>query len=210
MKNPELKIELPIEGELFEEGENIDEPPPDVKMDEANLTLGVELKTVCSICDCVLANSKALREHRLTVHNITAQTRHRCTTCLEVFPNDYKFSEHLRIHPLECKMCGKLFYRRQNMQLHMRRHLGIKPYKCDVCEKAFLTKQKLDEHRNIHTGDAPIKCTLCDETFRRHSNLAQHRNRHHLRMKKKVKDYICFCKEIFHSRKKLAWHKGSY
>lgn len=172
-----------------------------------NNHLVVDIKTVCPVCDCVVPNAKALREHKLTVHNVTSQTRHKCMTCEEVFPNDYKFSEHLRIHPLECKLCGRLFYRRQNIQLHMRRHLGIKPYKCDVCEKAFLTKQKLDEHRNIHTGEAPIKCNLCDETFRRHSNLVQHRNRHHLNIKKKVKDYICFCKEIFHSKKKLAWHK---
>lgn len=89
----------------------------------------------------------------------------------------------------------------------MKRHLGIKPYMCEFCQKSFLTKQKLDEHKNIHTGEAPIKCSMCDETFRRHSNLVQHRNRHHLNIKKKVKDYICFCGEILHSKKKLAWHK---
>jgi uncharacterized Zn-finger protein len=198
-----LKVETPPEAENSEI-QIAEEPATAVKPDE---TLAVELKTVCPICDCVLLNAKALREHKMSVHNVTAQTRHKCMTCDEVFPNDYKFSEHLRIHPLECKICGRLFYRRQNIQLHMRRHLGIKPYKCDVCEKSFLTKQKLDEHRNIHTGEAPIKCPLCDETFRRHSNLVQHRNRHHLNIKKKVKDYICFCKEVFHSKKKLAWHK---
>ncbi|RZB40885.1 zf-H2C2 2 domain containing protein [Asbolus verrucosus] len=199
-----LKMETSLESESAEV-QSAEEPVASVKSDESSLA--VELKTVCPICDCVLLNAKALREHKLNVHNVTSQTRHKCLTCDEVFPNDYKFSEHLRIHPLECKICGRLFYRRQNIQLHMRRHLGIKPYKCDVCEKSFLTKQKLDEHRNIHTGEAPIKCSLCDETFRRHSNLVQHRNRHHLNVKKKVKDYICFCKEIFHSKKKLAWHK---
>ncbi|KAJ8942251.1 hypothetical protein NQ318_003098 [Aromia moschata] len=66
---------------------------------------------------------------------------------------------------------------------------------------------KHDEHKNVHTGEAPIKCNLCEETFRRHSNLVQHRNRHHFQLKKKVKDYICHCGEIFHSKKKLAWHK---
>ena len=197
-----LKMETPPETEKVPEVP-CEEPVAAVKSDD----LSVELKTVCPICDCVLLNAKALKEHKISVHNVTAQTRHKCMTCDQQFPNDYKFSEHLRIHPLECKICGRLFYRRQNIQLHMRRHLGIKPYKCDVCEKSFLTKQKLDEHRHIHTGEAPIKCPLCDETFRRHSNLVQHRNRHHLNIKKKVKDYICFCKEVFHSKKKLAWHK---
>lgn len=193
---PAIEEQQPMEG-LSQENNN----------NEAGTNLVVDIKTVCSVCDCVVPNAKALRAHKLTVHNVTSQTRHKCMTCEEVFPNDYKFSEHLRIHPLECKLCGRLFYRRQNIQLHMRRHLGIKPYKCEVCQKSFLTKQKLDEHRNVHTGEAPIKCNLCEETFRRHSNLVQHRNRHHLNVKKKIKDYICFCKEIFHSKKKLAWHQ---
>lgn len=169
-----------------------------------------DARTVCDLCNTVLLDQKALKEHRAKAHKIPDKGRLKCSTCDEVFPNEYKFTEHLKVHPLECKMCGKLFYRRQNIQLHMKRHLGIKPYKCEVCEKAFLTKQKLEEHRNVHTGHAPIKCNLCNESFRRHSNLIQHRNRHHLKHKRKFKDYVCHCGEYFHSRKKLAWHKETH
>lgn len=175
--------------------------------DDKRATLKMDLKTICSICEAVLPSRKALQTHKQNIHNVSTDVRHKCGTCGETFPNDYKYTEHLRVHPLECRLCGKFFYRRQNIQLHMKRHLGIRPYKCDICEKSFLTKQKRDEHKNIHTGDAPIKCTLCDETFRRHSNLVQHRNIHHFNIKKKVKDFICVCGEIFHSKKKLAWHK---
>jgi len=56
-------------------------------------------------------------------------------------------------------------------------------------------------------GNTPIKCSLCDETFRRYSNLIQHKNRHHIKIKKKDEDFICHCGEIFHSKKKLEWHK---
>lgn len=135
------------------------------------------------------------------------KTSFKCDTCGETAKNESSYNEHLRIHPLECNLCGKYFYRRPNLQLHLKRHLGIKPYSCEFCQKSFLTKQKLDEHKNVHTGEAPIKCNMCNETFRRHSNLVQHRNRHHLHLKKKVKDYICYCGEILHSKKKLAWHK---
>ncbi|XP_044761109.1 zinc finger and BTB domain-containing protein 17 [Coccinella septempunctata] len=176
----------------------------DVKTDET------DSRTVCDLCNSVQVDQKALRDHRIKVHKIPDKARLKCSTCDELFANEYKFTEHLKVHPLECKMCGKLFYRRQNIQLHMKRHLGIKPYKCDVCEKAFLTKQKLDEHRNVHTGNAPIKCPMCNETFRRHSNLIQHRYRHHLKHKRKLKDYVCHCGEYFHSRKKLAWHKETH
>lgn len=116
------------------------------------ITDGSHFSKLCELCDEVLVNQKAFREHQLVVHKIPEKAKLKCSTCDEAFANEYKFTEHLKVHPLECRMCGKLFYRRQNIQLHMKRHLGIKPYKCEVCEKAFLTKQKLDEHRNIHTG----------------------------------------------------------
>lgn len=178
-----------------------------IKTDETLPIDIADLKTVCTICDCVVENAKALKLHKMEVHNETSKIKHKCLTCGESFPNEYKYTAHLKIHPLECKLCGKLFYRRQNIQLHMKRHLGLKPFTCEICQKSFVTKQKHDEHKNIHTGDAPIKCTLCDEKFRRYSNLVQHRNRHHLHMKKKIKDYVCHCGEVFHSKKKLAWHK---
>lgn len=178
----------------------------DVKVKEENS----DLRTVCSTCNEILPNPKALKKHKTEVHNIPANIKFSCGVCSETFMLEYKYTEHLKVHPLECKMCGKLFYRRQNMQLHMKRHLGIKPYKCETCDKRFLTKQKLDEHVNTHTGNSPIKCGSCDETFRRYSNLVQHRNRYHLKIKKKQKDFLCFCGEFFHSKKKLAWHKETH
>nr|XP_022904270.1 zinc finger protein 665-like [Onthophagus taurus] len=162
---------------------------------------------ICTLCDRVLPDSNSLKQHQLEEHQLTVEVRNKCKTCEATFPTDAKYTEHLKIHPLECRLCGKYFFRKQNMQLHMKRHLGIKPFKCNICEKSFLTKQKHDEHKNIHTGETPIKCKLCDETFRRHSNLVQHRNRHHFNVKRKLKDYVCACGEVFHSKRKLAWHK---
>lgn len=151
---------------------------------------------VCTICNTVVADNSALKRHQQEAHDLSPEIKYKCKTCEQIFPSEFKYTEHLRTHPLECRLCGKYFYRKQNMQLHMKRHLGIKPYKCNICEKAFLTKQKHDEHKNIHTGDTPIKCNMCDETFRRHSNLVQHRNRHHLNLKRKMRDYVCFCGEV--------------
>lgn len=203
-----LKTEASVEGEAVQctTGSGNNQPTIEVQEEKRN-ALKMDLKLICSICEAVLPSRKALQLHKLNIHNVSTDIRHKCATCGEAFPNEYKYTEHLRVHPLECRLCGKFFYRRQNIQLHMKRHLGIRPYKCDICEKSFLTKQKRDEHKNVHTGDAPIKCSLCDETFRRHSNLVQHRNIHHFNIKKKVKDFICVCGEIFHSKKKLAWHK---
>ncbi|KAM3956282.1 LOW QUALITY PROTEIN: uncharacterized protein ACR2FA_009731 [Aphomia sociella] len=133
-----------------------------------------------------------------------------CPTCKVDQLNDAAFHAHLKIHPLECLTCGKCFFKRANLALHMKTHLGIKNYKCEVCEKRFLTRQKLSEHHNVHTGRAPVKCTLCDDTFRRYSNMVQHRDRHHFQKKAKVRDFVCQCGAVFHSLAKLLWHKETH
>ncbi|KAI4457545.1 zinc finger protein [Holotrichia oblita] len=203
-KKPDIKTENNFDNvftnrlklETTGEGDRCDVTPQNEIEVQKKEDVTVNNPNICTVCDMVVADNNALKQHQLEAHNLSSDVRHKCKTCEETFPNESKYTEHLRTHPLECRLCGKYFYRKQNMQLHMKRHLGIKPYKCNICEKAFLTKQKHDEHKNIHTGDTPIKCNMCDETFRRHSNLVQHRNRHHFNMKRKMKDYVCFCGEV--------------
>ncbi|EZA60983.1 hypothetical protein X777_08195 [Ooceraea biroi] len=179
-----------------------------------NLAIPLNIEVICSICNQRFNSEKSLQVHHRRMHIAEVNKRIRetakCQICDEEFPSVVLFNSHLKIHPLECAQCGKYFYRKQNFKLHMKRHLGIKPFPCTVCDKAFLTKQKLEEHTNGHTGKAPVKCSLCNETFRRYSNLTQHKNRHHLNIKKKLKDYICHCGEVFHTKKKLAWHKETH
>lgn len=188
----------------------------------------VKIVSTCLLCNVSFPDTEKYKEHLAMVHaDITASligvlppnsvgavtvptAKHKCAMCGELFPTEAKYTLHLKIHPLECRYCGRYFYRRANLQLHHKRHLGIKPHKCAICEKCFLTKQKLEEHTNVHTGQNPIKCTLCGESFRRHSNLVQHKNKHHLKIKPKVKDFICDCGLIFHSAKKLAWHSETH
>ncbi|XP_071632267.1 uncharacterized protein [Temnothorax longispinosus] len=179
-----------------------------------NLVIPSNIEVICTICNQRFNSEKSLQAHHRRMHIADVNKRIRetakCQICNEEFPSVFLYNAHLKIHPLECGQCGKYFYRKQNFKLHMKRHLGIKPFPCTVCDKAFLTKQKLEEHTNGHTGNAPVRCTLCNETFRRYSNLTQHKNRHHLNIKKKLKDYICHCGEVFHTKKKLAWHKETH
>ncbi|XP_044589812.1 zinc finger protein 221 [Cotesia glomerata] len=184
----------------------------DEKSESLALTQGIEIS--CAMCTQRFSSERSLQMHNRRVHGTEVARRlhdiSKCQICNEEFPSVALFNAHLKIHPLECSQCGKYFYRKQNFKLHMKRHLGIKPFPCTICDKAFLTKQKLDEHTNGHTGNAPVKCNLCNETFRRYSNLTQHKNRHHLNIKRKLKDYICHCGEVFHTKKKLAWHKETH
>ena len=60
-----------------------------------------------------------------------------CPTCKVDQLTDAAFHAHLKIHPLECLTCGKCFFRRANLALHVKTHLGIKNYKWVVHVRPF-------------------------------------------------------------------------
>ncbi|XP_054269352.1 zinc finger protein 227-like [Macrosteles quadrilineatus] len=170
---------------------------------------GLPVKTEASLRTCVecgmeMLTVKELRKHRREFHEL----KRKCDTCNTLFSDSLAYKEHIaKIHPIECVVCGKFFPNKSAANTHAKCHLKLKPYQCTMCDKSFLSRLKLNEHTNIHSGESPYKCTLCNQTFKRQSNLIQHKNFFHLKMKKKVKDYFCHCGEIFHSIKKLQWHK---
>lgn len=176
-----------------------------IKIKQERLTLKTEpfIKS-CEDCGLELQTLKELRIHRKEFHEV----KKKCGTCGTVFSDNLSYKEHIaKVHPIECNVCGKFFPNKAAANTHAKNHLKFKPYQCTVCDKSFISRMKLNEHNNIHSGEAPYKCSLCDQTFRRQSNLIQHKNFFHLKIKKRVKDYFCHCGEIFHSLKKLYWHK---
>ncbi|XP_053605284.1 uncharacterized protein LOC128672272 [Plodia interpunctella] len=189
--------------------EKIDDPLP-------SSTVLAALDSKKSIATTILQVYDVMNEAKPKIEALVKQETKRrrkdyvCPTCKEDQITDAAFHAHLKIHPLECLTCGKCFFRRANLALHMKTHLGIKNYKCTVCGKRFLTRQKLSEHHNAHTGRAPVKCTVCSDSFRRYSNMVQHRDRHHFQKKAKVRDYVCRCGAIFHSKAKLQWHAETH
>ncbi|XP_041968022.1 uncharacterized protein LOC121725233 [Aricia agestis] len=189
----------------------------EVKQDEVSLSSNLMvLESKRAITTTILQAYDVLGEAKPKIEGLIKQEKKRkrrdyvCPTCKEDQGTDAAFHAHLKIHPLECLTCGKCFFRRANLALHIKTHLGIKNYKCDICEKRFITRQKLSEHHNIHTGRAPFKCTMCDDTFRRYSNMVQHRDRHHLKKKARVRDFVCACGLVFHSAAKLLWHRETH
>ncbi|XP_050677839.1 uncharacterized protein LOC126974402 isoform X2 [Leptidea sinapis] len=75
-----------------------------------------------------------LRDCKPEIKSLIKQEKKRkrnfiCEICKIDQGNDVAFNEHLKLHPLECQTCGKRFYRRANLSLHMKTHLGIKNYK---------------------------------------------------------------------------------
>lgn len=66
---------------------------------------------VCHVCDMVFPDNRTLKRHKQQLHGKGYGTRYKCDTCGETMANEMKYNEHLRTHPLECRLCGKYFYR---------------------------------------------------------------------------------------------------
>ncbi|KAJ2885988.1 hypothetical protein IWW38_005268, partial [Coemansia aciculifera] len=54
--------------------------------------------------------------------------------------------------------CGKIFYQRAHLNIHIRSHTGYKPYACPFpgCGKSFPQLGNMRTHERTHTGDRPF------------------------------------------------------
>uniref|UniRef100_A0A8C2PZ98 C2H2-type domain-containing protein n=1 Tax=Cyprinus carpio TaxID=7962 RepID=A0A8C2PZ98_CYPCA len=128
-----------------------------------------------------------------------------------------------RIH---CKVCGKTFRLRAQLNAHLRSHSDEKPFKCDNCGKAFkytwnLNKHKrehkfppkfksfaspdsLKKHLQLHKGNKPFRCLDCGKNFARHGHLMAHKNVH----RRNVQCSVCW--EVLPSIGDLLKHRQSH
>ncbi|ORX67893.1 hypothetical protein DL89DRAFT_269082 [Linderina pennispora] len=79
--------------------------------------------------------------------------------------------------------CGKVFYQRAHLNIHIRSHTGYRPYVCGFpgCGKAFTQLGNMRTHERRHTGDRPFKCLVveCQKAFTQAGNLKTHMRKVH-------------------------------
>ncbi|XP_036322787.1 transcription factor Ouib [Rhagoletis pomonella] len=87
-----------------------------------------------------------------------------------------KIKKEKRIHI--CEICGNIYPRNHELQVHMRRHRNERIYECEICGNSFHLKCVLARHIRTHTGERPFACRYCDRKFASRSNRIDHERVH--------------------------------
>lgn len=104
--------------------------------------------------------------------------------------------------PCSCNICGRVFLKYSDLEIHIRGHLGDRPYRCTECDSTFKHNSTLRRHMRTHTGEKPYGCPLCEKSF-----IDGTRLRKHIRTHNKVKSEFCrICKKGFVSQTNLKQH----
>ncbi|CAK1587588.1 unnamed protein product [Parnassius mnemosyne] len=111
----------------------------------------------CSMCDEKFLTDYGKHKHLLTMHGVG----HRCTHCDRMFIKDSFMRNHVRrIHlverEIECTVCKKKFFDKEQLKFHMVKHIGSRDFHCDVCGKSFFWKKNLRVHINSHNKHTPV------------------------------------------------------
>ncbi|XP_070382220.1 uncharacterized protein [Dermacentor albipictus] len=102
----------------------------------------------------------------------------------------------------ECEICGKLFHRAGNLDVHKRTHTGEKPYNCEICGASFAQNGALYSHQLTHTDERPHVCHKCSKSFK-----AKRYLKDHLKSCCRKRAFICeICDESFIDNSHLRHH----
>lgn len=135
----------------------------------------------CSLCKREFNDARVLRRHCLT--HISVSSSNQCPFCKDDFPNRRHLLRHMVQHtgdkPHACTNCGKMFYRKLYLKLHLEkclpartRHLvpiesdaKVGPHVCFYCPRAFFKKNRLKNHHRGHKTNNLLECSRCGHYF---------------------------------------------
>lgn len=132
----------------------------------------------CSGCDAVFEDGKELLDHLFAEHQAGQQLM--CLKCEYTDTVPSRMEAHLaKLHKARkmCNICGQRF---ADMGYHKKSHLPVDNLcKCEECGKSFFSKANLRLHMVRHQREKPFACDVCNLEFRLEGNLQRHMQRSH-------------------------------
>lgn len=137
----------------------------------------------CKLCDMSFAWKSTLNKHLASSHRPDGPQKFVCEICPRVYAtlaqvNEHVKRDHLKVRNHECKECGKTFFKKFDLKLHIRTHTKERPYVCRFCDKTFYHQSHIIRHERTHSGERPYSCSVCLKTFLQLSALKAHRMTH--------------------------------
>ncbi|XP_026752672.2 gastrula zinc finger protein XlCGF57.1-like [Galleria mellonella] len=160
----------------------------------------------CSSCDKKYKDSGTLKRHVERNHSENRERNFTCENCGKCFYSKSDVKIHMRIHtgetPYACSECPMKFTQISALLRHIKRHTGEKPYMCATCSKAFCSKEELKNHHKVHSNNKQFSCAICNVMFKYRNNLKKH-----LKLHSEPDHFICsYCGRNFNLKGNLKSH----
>lgn len=134
--------------------------------------------SVCHLCGKAFMVACYLTKH-LRTHSDERPFKCDFDDCTLAFARKDKLQRHRNTHVGErkhvCQECGKSYFHRYDLTIHMRTHVS---YKQPVHIIIYDTLSNLNGLLFFQTGDRPYECTVCQKRFTSPRALTLHLRNH--------------------------------
>lgn len=126
-----------------------------------------------------------------------------CRLCGKVFYGKSDLNIHLVCHSTAqqfiCNICKRPFSRKGNLQKHLRTHIPKDQFACDVCPMSFTLKADLEKHILSHA----YSCNICNKRFASSQSLNSHARVHSTI---DISLRCQYCGKLFQNKENLTRH----
>ncbi|XP_053608664.1 gastrula zinc finger protein XlCGF57.1-like [Plodia interpunctella] len=162
----------------------------------------------CPSCDKKYKDNGTLKRHMDRNHSENRERNYICESCGKGFFSKSDVKIHMRVHtgetPYVCSECPRRFTQISTLLRHKKRHTGEKSYMCPTCTKKFCTREELKTHLKVHTSKKEFSCSFCNGMFKYQNNLKKH-----MRLHSERNSFVCnYCGRTFNAKGNLKIHIG--